>query len=186
MKSFQEYPSLKGKHALLGGSNYHWINYTDDKFKELYSKSMAAQRGTELHEFAAFCIKLGQKLPKSGRTLNRYVNDAIGYRMQPEVVLYYSENCFGTADSIAFDKNTLRIHDFKSGVIPAHMEQLYIYDALFCLNYNVKPQDIFIENRIYQNDDVLVANPEPTLINDIMNTIIHADRIIEAQKAKVR
>ena len=154
--NFNKHSTLEGQHAFLGASKYHWINYTDEKLAETYSKFLAVQRGTVLHEFAAQCIRLGQKLPKSTKTLNMYVNDAIGFRMIPEQILYYSENCFGTADSISFRRNILRIHDYKSGVIPAHMEQLQIYAALFCLEYKVKPSDINIELRLYQNDEIII------------------------------
>ena len=143
---------------------------------------LAKQRGTELHEFAAQCIKLRQKLPKSNKTLNMYVNDAIGYRMIPEQVLYYSDNCFGTADSIVFKDGLLRIHDLKTGVTPAHMEQLFIYDALFCLEYRIKPGEIQIENRLYQSDDILVAKPTSEDIVPIIDRIITSDKIIEKIK----
>ena len=125
---------------------------------------------------------LGQKLPKSKKTLNMYVNDAIGYRMTPEQVLYYSDNCFGTADSISFKDNLLRIHDLKTGVTPAHMEQLEIYAALFCLEYKIKPADIDIELRIYQSDDILVFNPTVEDIVPIMDKIITSDKIISKIK----
>lgn len=91
--NFNKHSTLEGQHAFLGASKYHWINYTDEKLAETYSKFLAVQRGTVLHEFAAQCIRLGQKLPKSTKTLNMYVNDAIGFRMIPEQILYYSENC---------------------------------------------------------------------------------------------
>ena len=129
---FNNHKNLEGCHAFLGASKYHWINYNSDKVAASYRSYLATLKGTELHEFAAKCIQLGQKLPKSKKTLNMYVNDAIGYRMTPEQVLYYSDNCFGTADSISFKDNLLRIHDLKTGVTPAHMEQLEIYAALFC------------------------------------------------------
>ena len=182
---FNSHSSLEGQHAFLGASKYHWINYDQDKLKEAYSKFEAAQRGTELHEFAATCIKLGQKLPRSKKTLNMYVNDGIGFRMTPEQVLYYSDNCFGTADCISFRDNTLRVHDYKSGVVPAHMEQLFVYCALFCLEYRVKPEDILIETRIYQSDDILVANPEPAIIRNIMEKIKSFDKIINKLKTEV-
>lgn len=133
--TFNEHSRLIGQHAFLSASKYHWINYDADKLTTAYTNFMAAQKGTELHEFAARCIALGQKLPRSKKTLNSYVNDAIGFRMTPEQVLCYSENCFGTADSICFRDDILRIHDLKTGIVPAHMEQLLIYDALFCLEY---------------------------------------------------
>ena len=176
--NFNSHSNLIGAHAFLGASKYSWINYTTDKLVESYSNALAAQKGTELHDFAATCIKLGQKLPKSKKTLNMYVNDAIGYNMTPEQVLYYSDNCFGTADSISFRNGLLRIHDLKTGVIPAHMEQLMIYAALFCLEYKVKPGEINFELRIYQADDILVSNPTAEDIVPIMDRIISFDKLI--------
>ena len=122
--NFNKHSNLEGCHAFLGASNYHWINYSDDKVMEAYSKWRAAQKGTKLHSFAAQCIELGQKLPRSRKTLNMYVNDAIGYKMKPEQILYYSPNCFGTADAIIFRDNLLRIHDLKTGETPAKMTPL--------------------------------------------------------------
>ena len=133
-----------------------------------------------LHNFAAQCINLGQKLPRTRQTLNLYVNDAISYRMTPEQVLYYSDNCFGTADAISFRKGFLRIHDLKTGSTPAHMEQLMVYASLFCLEYATKPEDIEIELRIYQNDDILVANPMAEEIRPIMDKIVSFDKIIDS------
>lgn len=183
--TFNDHSRLAGQHAFLGASKYHWINYDPDKIVSAYTNFMATQKGTELHEFAAKCITLGQKLPRSKKTLNNYVNDAIGFRMTPEQVLYFSENCFGTADSICFRDDILRIHDLKTGAIPAHMEQLYIYDALFCLEYRIKPKNIQIENRIYQSDDILVANPGEEEIEPIMEKIREFDLIIAKLKMGV-
>ena len=106
------------------------------------------------------------------------LNDAIGFKMVSEQVLYYSDNCFGTADAISFRNNFLRIHDYKSGVIPAHMEQLRIYAALFCLEYRVKPSEIDMELRLYQNDDIQVDNPTAEDIVPIIDKIITFDKII--------
>ena len=181
---FNNHKNLEGCHAFLGASKYHWINYNPDKVAASYRSYLATLKGTELHEFAAKCIQLGQKLPKSKKTLNMYVNDAIGYRMTPEQVLYYSDNCFGTADSISFKDNLLRIHDLKTGVTPAHMEQLEIYAALFCLEYKIKPADIDIELRIYQSDDILVFNPTVEDIVPIMDKIITSDKIISKIKTE--
>lgn len=182
--NFNKHLNLEGQHAFLGASKYHWINYDEGKLIEAYSKFTAAQKGTELHEFAAQCIRLGQKLPKSKKTLNMYVNDAIGFKMTPEQPLFYSENCFGTADAISFRNKMLRIHDFKSGVIPAHMEQLEIYAALFCLEYKVKPADISIELRIYQLDQILYHNPTVEDIVPIMDKIITFDKLINKIKSE--
>ena len=118
--TFNDHSRLRGQHAFLSASKYSWINYDPDKLAVVYTNFMATQKGTELHEFAAKCIELGQKLPRSKKTLNNYVNDAIGFRMTPEQVLYYSDNCFGTADAICFRDDILRIHDLKTGAIPAH------------------------------------------------------------------
>ena len=104
--------------------------------------------------------------------------------MTPEQVLFYSENCFGTTDAIAFRNNLLRIHDFKSGVVPAHMEQLDIYAALFCLEYAVRPADIEIELRLYQNSEIVYANPTADDILPIMEKIITFDKIINKIRAE--
>lgn len=179
---FVNHYNLEGSHAFLGASKYHWLNYDEQKLIDSYNNFMAAQRGTELHEFAAQCIKLGQKLPKSAKTLNMYVNDAVGYKMTPEQVLYYSDNCFGTADAILFRNNMLRIHDLKTGTIPAHMEQLMIYAALFCLEYRTKPGTIDMELRIYQNDEIITHNPGADEITPIIDKIITFDKLINRVK----
>lgn len=180
--NFNSHKNLEGQHAFLSASNYSWINYSEGKVADAYAKWRAAQKGTLLHAFAAQCIILGQKLPRSEKTLNMYVNDAIGYKMTPEQVLYYSPNCFGTADTISFRNNILRIHDLKTGETPAKMEQLMIYAALFCLEYDYKPQDIQMELRIYQSDTVLVHNPTIEDIFPIMDRIVTFDKIINSMK----
>lgn len=179
---FNNHSALEGQHAFLGASNYHWINYDEAKVADSYAKFLTTQKGTVLHDFACQCIRLGQKLPKTQKTLNMYVNDAIGFRMVPEQILYYSENCFGTADSIVFRGNTLRIHDLKTGVVPAHMEQLEIYAALFCLEYKVKPAEIDMELRLYQNNEILYHTPTVEDIAPIMDKIITFDKVIRKIK----
>jgi hypothetical protein len=62
------------------------------------------------------------------------------------------------------------------------MNQLEIYAALFCLEYNVRPQDIEIELRIYQTNDVLVHNPDPNDIVQIEKKIVSFDKIIDQMK----
>lgn len=182
--NWNTHSAIKGSHAFLGASKYHWVNYTDDKLIEAYTRFTAAQRGTRLHDLASELISLGQKLPRSKKTLNMYVNDAIGFRMRPEQPLFYSENCFGTADAISFKDGLLRIHDLKTGVIPAHMEQLLVYSALFCLEYRMKPSDIHMELRIYQNDEVLVHNPEVDEVVPIIDKIISFDKLLNKIKAE--
>lgn len=180
--NFNKHYSLEGKHAFMGASKYHWINYDDEKMAETYLKFQATLKGTVLHDFACQCIQLGQKLPKSQKTLNMYVNDAIGFKMKPEQVLYYSDNCFGTADAIIFRNNLLRIHDLKTGVTKAHMEQLEIYAALFCLEYRKKPSDIDIELRIYQNNEIIIHHPLADDILPIMDKIITFDKLLDKIK----
>ena len=176
---FNKHSDLEGQHAFLGASKYHWINYDEAKLAQSYINFLATQKGTELHAFAAQCIRLGIKLPKSKKTLNAYVNDAIGFKMTPEQPLYFSQNCFGTADSISFKNDFLRIHDLKTGATPASMNQLLIYTALFCLEYNKQPKDIHAELRLYQNDEILVCEPTLDQVNPIIDKILIFDKCID-------
>lgn len=146
---------------------------------------MAAQRGTELHTLAHQLIRLGVKLPANKKTLNMYVNDAIGHRLTPEQILHYSDNCYGTADAIGFRRNRLRVHDLKTGLNEASMHQLEVYVALFCLEYRFKPFEIETELRIYQNDEVVVSEPDPDEIMHIMDKIITFDRRISELRMEV-
>lgn len=180
--NFNKHFELEGKHAFLSPSQYHWINYDEDKLLSSYMNYKAKERGTRLHAFAKECIELGIKLPKSNKTLNMYVNDAIGYKMTPEQPLYFSENCFGTADAISFKSNLLRIHDLKSGSTPASMNQLLVYSALFCLEYEYDPNDISFELRIYQADEVLVHTPEVEEILPIISKIVEFDKVLKKYK----
>ena len=181
--NFNTHYNLEGRHAFLGASKYHWINYDEAQLETAYERHQAIQRGTELHELAKMLIKNGQKLPNSRKTLNMYVNDAIGFGMTPEQPLYYSENCFGTADAISFRNNFLRIHDYKSGLVPAHMEQLIIYAALFCLEYGIKPNDIQTELRIYQSNEIVKHEADSVDIFPVMEKIVRFDQIIKSREA---
>lgn len=182
--NFNAHSNLEGRHAFLGASKYSWLRYSVEKLEEAYVNQQAKLKGLELHDFANKCIRLGQKLPSSRKTLNMFVNDAIGYRMRSEQILYFSDNCFGTADAISFkDKGSkLRIHDLKTGSNPASMDQLMIYAALFCLEYAKDPHKISIELRIYQNDDIIEYFPEPTEILNIMQKIVEFDRVLDRLK----
>lgn len=180
--NFNNHWEIEGKHSFLSPSNYHWINYSDEKLEERYLNHLAVERGTRLHSLAKELIDLGVKLPRSNKTLNLYVNDAIGYKMKTEQPLFYSYNCFGTADAIAFRKDILRIHDLKTGQTPASMAQLEVYSALFCLEYAIEPTSIGMELRIYQNDEVLIHEPEPVDISYIMDKIVTFDGLIERMK----
>ena len=180
--NFNAHLNLEGQHAFLSASKYHWINYDEEKLVNAYRKWQAVQMGTRLHAWACECILLGQKLPRSNKTINMYVNDAIGYKMTPEQPLYFSENCFGTADAISFKKNLLRIHDLKTGETPGSIHQLEVYASLFCLEYGYNPNDIDMELRIYQSDQVLIHKPEPEDILPIIDKIVIFDKQIDKIK----
>lgn len=177
--NWNKHSNVEGTHALLGASNYYWLRYDEEKLRRYAVTSQATKRGTKLHEFAASCIELGQKLPKSRKTLNMYVNDCIGFKMDPEKILYFSDICYGTADAISFRDMKLRIHDLKTGTTPASMDQLMIYAALFCLEYHVDPVEIDTELRIYQNDEVAVLNPKPDELNQVIDTIIFCNDVMK-------
>ncbi len=176
---FNVHKNLSGLHAPFSASQSHWLRYDDNKAMEVYANRKAAELGTRLHQWAKETIDLRIKQPKSKKTLYSYVNDAIGFRMDTEVVLYYSDRFFGTADSICFRNNKLRIHDLKTGKSPVHMDQLEVYAALFCLEYRLKPGDIDMELRIYQNDEIIVHEPTTEDIAHIMDKIIHLDKLLE-------
>ncbi|MBR4345299.1 MAG: hypothetical protein IKP88_21765 [Lachnospiraceae bacterium] len=207
--NWNEHSKLKGLHAFLGASKYSWVNYEgEETLYSRYKSQFASMIGTALHEIASECITFNFKLKKNDDryvlfellkrgvprnvidinyifpNLANFVNDAIGFRMNSEQILFYSDNCFGTADAISFnDKNRLlRVHDYKSGSTPAHMEQLDIYSSIFCLEYGMNPNEIQIEERIYQNEEILYSNPEPEIIISVMDKIIEFDKLINRFK----
>lgn len=188
---WRQHYGLKTAHAPFGASSYHWLNYDVGKLLDVYHNQQAKERGTKLHELAKSCIELRVNQRRSKQTFCAYVNDAIGFRMTPEQVLYFSEFFWGTADAISFEKdkdsgkNLLRIHDLKTGTTPASMKQLYIYAALFCLEYGIKPGEILIELRIYQNDEVFIENPGPDIIAPIMDKIVTFDKILRKESGDV-
>lgn len=198
----------EGMHAFLGASKYSWLNYDAEKLEEKWKSQYAKIMGTALHELAAKCLRNKIKLSSSDRhmvllylldygiprsiidldkileNLVPYVKDGIGFRMRAEQPLVYSENAFGTADSIIFDekKHFLRIHDYKSGDTPASLKQLEIYASLFCLEYGFKPGELDYELRIYQNGEILVGNPKANDILPTIDTIITFDKMVESFK----
>lgn len=181
--TFNPHPKLQGLHAPYSPSQSSWLRYDDEKLVNVHRKKKSAAMGTRIHEWAKETIDLGIKQPDSNKTIYAYINDAIGFRMKTEVVLYYSDRFFGTADTISFreidGRGFLRIHDLKTGEHPASMEQLRVYAALFCLEYGIRPGDIDFELRIYQNDEVVTRNPTAEDIAPIMDKIVHADKILE-------
>lgn len=204
--NWNRHSNLEGAHAFLSASKYTWLNKTDSELIDNYRNSFATSIGTMLHSYAADCIRFREKLYKRDMhgvkidlmrrgipedsidiggvfpNLMSYVNDAIEYRMDPEILLYYSDLCFGTADSIQVSGNLLRIHDLKTGVTPAKMEQLEIYAALFYLEYGYKPERMRTELRIYQLDDILVHEPEVERIREVMSAIVSKDRVLQKLK----
>lgn len=179
MWQFNNHRNLEGLHAPFSPSQSSWLRYDDEKAMNVYINKQAARRGTRLHAWAKETIDLGIKQPRSKKTLYAYVNDAIGFQMSTEVVVFYSERFFGTVDAISFRDNYLRIHDLKTGTNPADMEQLFIYAALFCLEYGIKPKSLAgIECRLYQNDNIFVDNPTAEIIQEIMSIIIHLDKLL--------
>ena len=177
---WNDHSKLVGTHAFLAPSHYAWIRYDDEKLLQAKENSNAAAYGTEMHDIAAKLIKNRITLPRKKITLNMYVNDAIGYRMDPEIPLYYSDEAYGTADAIRFDDKTklLRIHDLKMGH-SGDMDQLKIYTAFFCLEYKKAPVDIKMELRLYKENDVEILEPDPDEIRYIMDKTIHFDKLLK-------
>lgn len=182
---FNRHDQLEGLHAPFGASKYSWLRYDDNKVIDVYQNLKATEYGSRIHAWAKETILLKIKQARTNKTLHAYVNDAIGFNMTPEVVLYYSPYFFGTTDTISFKKNFLRVHDLKTGRTPASMDQLYIYVALFCLEYKIKPAEIQIECRIYQNDEIVVDNPTAEDIVPIMDKIVHINKILEDNEGRI-
>lgn len=179
--NFNDHSNLKDSHALLSPSQYHWIRYSDEKLIERLNTYNAQEEGVAKHAYAEQAIKLGRKQGGPNDALKMHINDAIGFRMTPEVLLYYSQWCYGTADAIGFNtrKSKLRIHDLKTGVTPAHMDQLLVYASLFFLEYGIKPGEVETELRIYQSGEVICHIPEVDEIAPIMDKIVWFDRLID-------
>ena len=206
---FNKHLELEGKHALLSPSKHYWINYDDEGLLKSYISSYATDIGTLVHEYAKDRIQyrlpledcaaeknallaflLRNYIPWRAIDLDRifynlvpYVNDAIGYKLESEVILKYSDLCFGTADAIGVRRGMLRIHDLKTGVTPASMDQLMLYAGLFFHEYkrDYRPTTMKVELRIYQNMEIAVCNPTTDEIREIMEKIVHGDMVINKQ-----
>lgn len=174
---WQQHYNLKEKHAFLSPSSYHWINYDEAKLESVWMNNLQKEKGTMLHAFASVAIKEGLKLAKLKKALNLFVNDAIGFGMESEQVLYYSDNCFGTADAIKYieEEDLLMIHDLKTGVSRPSFNQLYIYCALFCLEYGKDPYKTTMCCRLYQGSDFKEVVAEPDMVAMIMDKIVTFD-----------
>lgn len=187
---FKSHPKLEGSHAFLSPSNYHWLNYTEAKLIERLTTTEAAALGTRLHAWAAEAISLGRVQPADGDILSAYINDALEYGMTPEQPLFYSFNCYGTADAIHFEeypedekyRGFLRVHDFKSGVSKTSTDQLYVYSAIFCLEYEYRPFEIEGELRIYQGDEVRMYELDRGYLANVYDKIRTSDSIIQQRR----
>ena len=185
---WNRHPEFEGKHSFLSASQCHWLKYDPEKLVERFENEKAKQRGTELHEFASNAIQHRIRL-LPGHThpaVANFVNDAIGYRMDSEVLLFYSPYAFGTADAIRYDgpkkdnhRGFLRIHDLKTGVTKPKMEQLLVYAAYFCLEYGVAPEKTDFELRIYQGENIETYIPEAEDVYDVYHTIKEFSGILE-------
>lgn len=204
---WNEHSILKDKHALLSPSGYYWLNDDEEKLANRISSLKAAEAGTIIHDLACRLIKHRIKINKNDRhllqlalyeggippktiditsalyNLLNYVNDAIGFHMDPEITLFYSENIFGTADAISYKNNTLRIHDLKTGKIAAKMDQLLIYAGLFFLEYNkilnFDLSNLNVELRIYQNEEIIVHTPEIDEMAHYIDMIIEKNKMLQ-------
>lgn len=204
---FNKHSEYEGKHAILSASKYHWLKDSDEELIARYNSSFAQQIGTVAHAYAKKRIEhrmpmedcraeknalllylLDNGIPFQVIDLDRlfynlvpYVNDSIGFKMTPELLLLYSDCMFGTADSLSYSRNVLRIHDLKTGGTPASMDQLMIYAGLFYLEYKkqVNFQKSRTELRIYQNQEVLCHTPTNSDISGVMERIIHGSGVIE-------
>ncbi len=187
---FKQHSEVEGKHAILSASKYHWINDEPEALIARVEKANNAALGTRLHAFAHDAIQLRQKMENSGKTVNRYVNDCIAYRMDTEVVLFYTWYAFGTADAIQFRQEedgqfVLRIFDLKTGTSKASFQQLIAYAALFCLEYEIKPMTIAYDLRIYQNDDIEFYETDPEEVAYVVDRYIQADKLIKTFNEEV-
>lgn len=204
--NWNQHRNLEGSHAFLSASKYSWLSKTNEEIVQSYTNSFSQAIGTLSHAFAADYIRFREKLKKGdSRTLKmdlmrkgipeyaidirafyptvmQYVNDSIDFMMDPEVLLYYSDLCFGTADSIQVSNGVLRIHDLKTGSTVAKIDQLKIYAALFYLEYGQKPERLRTELRIYQSDDIIVHEPEVDEIREVMDAIVEKDRVLQKLK----
>ena len=175
---WKDYSHLGNAHAFLAPSKYHWLRYSDEKLIRVYENNKNVTLGSKYHRIASDLIQLAIRLPNTAASFNSFVNDAIGFHMESEKILYYSPNCYGTVDAISYRDNILRIHDLKTGIAPGSIDQLLIYAALFCLDYKVEPVEIHL--RLYQSDEIIQYMPSYKEIQEVMDQIVRFDTIINS------
>lgn len=174
---WNKHSRLEGEHAFPSPSSYHWINYSPERLAERWITSRSAMSGTQQHDYACRQILAGRLSTFPG-TLGMFINDAIELKLTPEQPLFYSENCFGTADAIGFRYRKLIVGDLKTGISKPSVHQLEVYDALFCLEYEVDPRAIKHELRIYWQNECHIFEADPEEIWTIMEKIQESDRLI--------
>lgn len=202
---WNDHSELRGTHAIFSPSKPGWENYSEETMYDRYFGGYAKEIGTVLHTEAEDRIREGLRINAGEKNslklalyraidipndvvdaldfepifqnVKSYVNDCIGFRMDPEIILYNNKMCYGCVDAISFDKNFLRIHDLKTGSTPAHIEQLFKYAALFCLEYKVDPKDIQAELRIYQLNEVSIYNPTPDEIWSFCDCVLLTNKV---------
>ena len=204
---FVKHSNWEGKHSILSPSKWQWLNDDEESLKRRIISSYMPTVGKIIHDYACDRITYGQKLQKtdkkdiifellrnevprfvvSGLDMNtifenlyNYINDCIGFRMSPEVGLGISDYGFGHTDCIGFNEkeNLLRVFDLKTGKIPAHMEQLIVYCAYFCIEYHKKPYEFNSELRIYQNNEIIFHNPQPEEVAPVIDNIVSKNNYI--------
>ena len=180
---------LEGRHATLSPSGYHWLNYDADKMRRVTWNNYSKEDGTKMHELASNMILYNIMPEDNENALNQFVIDALTMFKEPmssEILLYYSDECFGTADAIYYneDKQHLQVHDLKTGVSKPSFKQLWIYCALFCLEYGYKPEKMTFECRLYQLGAMDIDNPQPKQIRSIMKQIVEMSNVIEGVRVE--
>lgn len=184
MMKWNDHSRLRDKHSFLSPSQSRWLRYSPEKLIQVWKSDQKKKEGTELHKLASDMINKGISAAHKKQTFYMFVNDCIKEHMSSEVVLYYSDNAFGTADAIKVENNSLFIYDLKTGTTEAHFDQLDVYAALYCLEYGEDPRNLqSINERLYQNNEVKTRIVDPNEIFDIMGIIVDFDRLIERQKA---
>jgi hypothetical protein len=198
----------KGKHSFLSPSSHRLDrDLNEEDFIKGMRAQYSAAIGTAIHEKAEFRINnklrirnkthaadlileklVEAKIPRAiiepgefAETFMAYVNDAIGYDMFAEVPVGISDEAFGTIDAMSFNYKTklLRIHDLKTGRVPAKIEQLVEYVAYFCIEYKLKPGEISTELRIYQSGEIITVTPTAPDILPFMERIKRGDNIMK-------
>ena len=180
--------SFKNKHrAELGTEIHEWVSI-QIQLGQTVSSPRAAEKGVRTHIFTKYQSAPDYRdvlifsldfLPAAVfGTVKSFVNDAVGFRMNSEEKIEYSSLFWGTSDAVKFSNNELLVFDLKTGAKPAKTDQLLVYAGLYCLQHNHKPSKLKTELRIYQNNEILVNEPEPEVIQDVMDRIVHKNKVL--------